>query len=91
VGGEERAQVEVRAGHLCRVPLGTNERGRLELYPARGLDVGLGRRGRGGAVEVRGGALGVIVDARGRPLRLPSGDEVRSAAFEAWQQEIDTP
>jgi len=89
VAGEERAELDVPAGSIRRLPLGVNERGRLELYPARGLDVGLGRRGRGGVVEVRGGALGIIIDARGRPLGLPKDEEARRAALEAWQREIE--
>ncbi len=91
VGGEQRAEMDVPAGSIRRLPLGVNERGRLELYPARGLDLGLGHSGRAGAVEVRGGALGIIVDARGRPLDLPPGDGARRAALEAWQQEIEEP
>ncbi len=89
VAGQARVELDVPAGCIRRLPLGVNERGRLELYPAGGLDVGLGRRGRGGVVEVRGGALGIIIDARGRPLRVPGDDEARRAALEAWQREID--
>ncbi len=89
VGGQVRADVDVPGGSIRRLPLGTNERGRLEIYPARGLDVGLGRHGRGGAVEVRGGALGIVADARGRPLKLPDDEEARRAALQAWQREID--
>ena len=89
VAGEVRAELDVPAGSIRRLPLGVNERGRLELYPARGLDVGLGRRGRGGVVEVRGGALGIVIDARGRPLSLPSKDEARRTALATWQREIE--
>jgi len=91
VAGQARAELDVPAGSIRRLPLGVNERGRLELYPARGLDVGLGRRGRGGVVEVRGGALGIIIDARGRPLRMPDDDEARRSTLEAWQREIEEP
>ncbi len=82
-------ETAVAAGSIRRLPLGVNERGRLELYPAKGLDVGMGRAGRGGVAEVRGGALGVIIDARGRPLSIPEEEEERCRVLETWQREID--
>ncbi len=87
VQGELRSEMVVPGGSIRRLPLGTNERGKLEVYPARGL--GVGRRGRGGIAEVRGGALGVIIDARGRPLALPVDDDERRQLLESWQQEIE--
>ncbi len=89
VRGETRAELTVRAGSIHRLPLGVNERGRLELYPAHGFDLGMGRRGHSGVAEVRGGELGIIVDARGRPLVLPADDTDRRAVLEAWQREIE--
>jgi hypothetical protein len=89
VRGETRSELNVPAGSICRLPLGVNETAQLELYPARSLELGLSRRGRGSIVQVRGGALGVIIDARGRPLRLPLNDSERRTALEAWQREIE--
>jgi len=89
VQGETRADVTVPAGTIRRLPLGVNERARLELYPARGLHLEVGRRGHGVVAEVRGGTLGVIIDTRGRPLRLPDEETERCQALEAWQREID--
>jgi len=87
VQGERRAELSVPAGSIRRLPLGVNERGRLEIHLARGLN--LGRPGRSVVAEVRGGALGVIVDARGRPLALPADETIRRETLESWQREID--
>ncbi|RME11954.1 MAG: hypothetical protein D6802_05535 [Ardenticatenia bacterium] len=59
--------VEVEAGQLYReyVPPGTQFS--LELKPARGIDIGEGS-GRKRTITIHGGAVGLIVDARGRPL-----------------------
>jgi len=69
------ARAEVKFGGLEILPLPTGESARLSLQPLRRVDAGLGP-GKSGTVTVTGGALGVIIDARGRPLQLP-GDPVR--------------
>jgi len=62
---------EVSYGSLEVIPLPFGQRATLELRPTQGFDVGLGRKGRGATTEVEGGAVGVIIDARGRPLPSP--------------------
>ncbi|MGD2251674.1 MAG: glutamate mutase L, partial [Anaerolineales bacterium] len=61
---------EVVFGQLVVLPLKQGEHARLTLRPERGFDVGFGRPGRAGAIRVIGGAIGLIIDARGRPLQL---------------------
>ena len=61
---------EVRMGQLMVVPLGPGEVGRLTLRPEGGIDVGLGGPGKAGVRNVAGGAAGLIIDARGRPLPI---------------------
>lgn len=62
---------EARFGELRTLALGNGDRARLEVTPRRGLDVGRGN-GRRLEVDVVGGELGLIVDARGRPLEVPA-------------------
>lgn len=69
------ARAEVKFGGLELLPLPTGQNARLSLQPLRRADAGLGP-GRNGTVPVTGGALGVVIDARGRPLPFP-GDPVR--------------
>jgi hypothetical protein len=69
------ARAEVKFGGLEILPLPTGQTARLSLQPLRRADAGLGS-GKSGSVAVTGGALGVVIDARGRPLQLP-GDPVR--------------
>ncbi len=70
-GDGKSVEGEVRYGQLVLLPLEQGEHGRLTLRPERGFDVGFGGPGKAGAVRVSGGALGLIIDARGRPLALP--------------------
>jgi len=77
-------QVEVPYGSLEVIPLPFGQTANLELRPARGFDIGLGSKGHGGKTQVQGGALGVIIDARGRPLTLPSKPEAQQTKMQEW-------
>ena len=85
----ERAPVttEVLYGSLAIVPLMPGERAALTLRPEQGLDIGVGA---GSAAtpgfEIEGGTVGVIVDARGRPLELPANADRRQARLLDWFQ-----
>lgn len=76
--------VEVRAGTLEVVPLALGERAELELRPARGFSLGPAHRGRTTRLHADGGVLGVVVDARGRPLGLPAEPEARQRKVQEW-------
>jgi hypothetical protein len=56
----------------------------LELHPTRRFDVGLGEPGRGVTAEAEGGLLGLVIDARGRPLDLPVDDTSRRKLLQEW-------
>jgi hypothetical protein len=59
----------------------------VELIPSRGLDLGAGR---GQRVRIKSveGVVGLIVDCRGRPLRLPE-DQTRAATVAGWYEALD--
>ncbi|MBI3942802.1 MAG: glutamate mutase L [Chloroflexi bacterium] len=65
-GAEET--YEINYGSLTLIPLASDEMATLELYPAHGFDVGLGSKGKAAITQVTGGVLGLIIDARGRPI-----------------------
>ncbi|MGC8838729.1 MAG: glutamate mutase L [Anaerolineae bacterium] len=77
--------VEVRAGTLEVIPLALGERAELELRPGRGFTLGPAHRGRTTRVHADGGVLGVVVDARGRPLGLPADPEARQRKVQEWR------
>lgn len=78
---------EVNMGNLQILPLDSGQTARLELRPLRNADVGLGP-GRAGAVDVVGSSLGVVIDARGRPLRLPSSSGERARLLKKWLKTV---
>jgi len=79
-GGGGELEMEVKYGSLEVLPLRLGEKARLELKPRRGIH--LGQAGR--VVEVNGGAVGLVIDARGRPLRLPYDPEACRRQVQQW-------
>lgn len=77
-------QVEVPYGSLEVIPLPTGHRAVLELRPTRRFDVGLGTKGEAGRTDVEGGIIGIIIDARGRPLPLASDPEEQREKMQRW-------
>jgi len=61
---------KLAVGEMQLHPLGVGETARAVLRPESGFDLGSGP-GKVHECEVRGGTVGVILDARGRPLVLP--------------------
>ncbi len=75
--------VEAHHGDIEIWPLLPGQRASLELRPNRRFDVGLGP-GRGGKVQAIGGLIGLVVDARGRPLTLPDDPDRRRRTLHGW-------
>lgn len=80
--------LDVPSGSVRRVPLAPRQRARIQVRPARAFDIGLGRRGIGGQAEVVGGSLGIVIDARGRPLELPEDLEECRARNQLWLRNL---
>ena len=76
-------RAEVKFGGLEILPLPGGQTAQLSLNPLRRADAGLGP-GRSGMVPVTGGALGVVIDARGRPLQFPSDPVRRRELIKKW-------
>jgi hypothetical protein len=76
--------VEVHYGDLEVLPLLPGQQAVLELRPLRHFDVGLGGPGKAGKQRVSGGLVGLIIDARGRPLRLPRDPKQRQLQMRQW-------
>lgn len=80
-------EVEVPSGALHVIPLRANEEAGLKVKPHKKLDVGAGR-GEMVSLKVKGGSVGIIVDARGRPINLPSQPKDRLSWFTQWRRSV---
>ena len=79
---------EMKYGDLLKVPLGDEEVAEVEIEPERGVDVGAGPN-RPLVTECSGGQVGLILDARGRPLNLPEDEEERRELVRTWNRAVD--
>ena len=81
---ESAAEFEVNDGDLSPLPIHSLAVGTsLELSPARGIDIGAGP-GRSVQIEYQGGTVGLVVDARGRPLACDDDPEVQRQHMDHW-------
>ena len=84
---DSRLTGELRVGELIRLPLDEGEEGELVVSCERGWDAGSGS-GEELRTRVRGGAVGVVLDARGRPLRFPEDDDERRERIRTWERAL---
>lgn len=85
---EQGAQYEgdVAFGSLEVFMLGSS-RAKVTLKPEKRFDIGLGP-GRGTTLQLSGSLLGLVVDARPRPLRLPQDEAARRNLVRRWYSEM---
>jgi hypothetical protein len=77
----------VQFGEIARLPLNQGQRGEIRLKPAAGVRIGKAPPGEevsSEAVSIQGSQLGIVIDARGRPLVLAENDTERRRRFHTW-------
>lgn len=79
------SSLDVKQGVLEVLPLSPGQKGRLYLQPLHHADIGLGPgRTQDEGFLVSGTVLGVVIDARGRPLRFPADAVRRREIIKKW-------
>lgn len=85
--------VEVPYGSIQVIPLRPDQRAALTVKPGPGFSIGGGAPGKSlktePGQEVKGGLVGLIIDARGRPLSTPADPDLRRAAVRRWWSAMD--
>ena len=77
----------LHVGELVRIDLAAGEEADLSLEPARGWDAGAGI-GRAASSRVRGGAAGLLLDGRGRPIEFAPSAAGRREQVRAWNEAL---
>ncbi len=77
---------EIKYGSLTVLPVEIGEKVSLHLRPLHRFDVGMGGPGKAGKVNAVGGAFGIIIDARGRPLQFSLDQEKNRKRNEVWRK-----
>ena len=79
---------DIQQGTLTRIDLPSGEAATLTLHPKSGTDLGMGRKGKGVSIEIIGGKLGLVIDARGRPVRLVEEGPMRVYQIQGWLRKL---
>jgi len=79
---------DIKFGEIVRVSLAERIKAKATLSPKRDFDIGAGP-GKILETTVEGGVVGVVIDARGRPLTLPENDDERRRTLIRWLDSLD--
>lgn len=80
----------VNFGDIKVVPLGRGETKQVTIEPMKGFHIGKGK-GKPLTTMVEGGTVGLMIDARGRPLALPEDEHARVAKLRSWLEAMGLP
>lgn len=87
-GWPTQAPIEVRAGQLQVVALPRGQEAELTIEPLGGASLGTARRSPRIQANATGGAVGLILDARGVPIALPKRGDDRRAVLASWRDTL---
>ena len=79
----EKLELTVDYGDINRLPLPPGQSAKVTIKPTRRLDIGFGP-GKSKTVTMHGGLLGIIIDARGRPLNLVRKKVEQDQLIQQW-------
>jgi uncharacterized protein (TIGR01319 family) len=73
----------ILVGEMRRIPLAHDDECQMTVTPEKGFDMGAGP-GKPVTRTVRGGTVGLILDARGRTIEVPVAEADRRATVARW-------
>jgi len=81
-------KIDVNYGDMALTPLGVAEKKEVLITPTKKFDIGAGK-GKFLKKVIEGGVVGLIIDARGRPLHLPEDEKKRIDALKRWDKALE--
>ncbi len=78
---------KMRFGEIRILPLAEDEEAEVEILPGRRFDAGEGK-GRPLERRVRGGVVGLVLDARGRPIQHAADPAEARRALDSWWKAV---
>lgn len=82
-----RLEADVKFGSMELIPLGEGERADVEIRGGRGVDWGKEVKGNVFKREVQGGTVGLMIDARSRPVPVLDNAERQREKIQEWMWE----
>jgi len=79
---------DLKVGDMKLIPAAHDEEFEVTITPNKKFDIGAGK---GKTIErkIRGGNVGIILDARCRPIVLPEDHNERIKALQSWNKELN--
>ena len=77
---------DVKFGTLSILPIDFGEKVSLHIRPLHRFDIGMGGPGKAGKVNAVGGVLGIVIDARGRPVQFYQDQEKNIKRNQVWRK-----
>jgi hypothetical protein len=87
LGDGSPQEYELMPGEMIRIEVPLGQVTAL-LEPEKGIDVGAGP-GEQISANINGGAVGIVLDGRGRPLVLPEDDSARMDMLKKWSEALE--
>ncbi len=81
-GQSSVTRLDIKMGSLVAFPLPPGQTASILMEPAHGVVIDPVRKANG--FKVYGGLCGVVIDARGRPLFLPTENDLRRQTLQHW-------
>jgi hypothetical protein len=75
-------------GDIRLMPFPANQEAVVEVTPAKGFDFGAGN-GKKVTGKLKGGVVGLLLDARGRPIDTARDEAIRVAQLQQWAKAVE--
>ena len=75
----------LKSGEIVMIEMPADADGEIEAIPKRGFDLGNGK-GQPVKTGIKGGVVGLVIDARGRPLRMDKDKESNKKLISKWAE-----
>ena len=86
VEADGQFDLDIEYGTIDTTVLPPGQIANVTLNPSKRTDIGFGE-GKSKKITVRGGAVGLVIDGRGRPLSIPSSEE-RVEIVRKWHWDV---
>jgi uncharacterized protein (TIGR01319 family) len=86
--GQGTVEDSIPFGSIRLYPLKPGEEAEIDVLPGKSFDLGQGK-GKRVKGKILGGVVGLILDARGRPLEIPRDPKARINQLQEWWQAVD--
>jgi hypothetical protein len=86
--GQETQNIEILQGDFKVLPITAKQRAKVTFAPSPDTDIGAGA-GKSRSITLSGGPIGIIIDARGRPLAKIADPKSRQRHIRKWLNEVE--